>query len=177
MKAYAGIGSRETPADILELMEALGMHLAYAGWTLRSGCAPGADSAFEQGAFDATMVNRRAARPELFLPWPKFEGRRSALTARDEPQAEALPIAAKFHPRWDSLKQGAQKLHARNVHQILGLDVTAPTPSRFVLCWTKDGEGGGGTGQALRIAKAYDVPIFDLAIEADRDRVVDWLTR
>lgn len=177
MKAYAGIGSRETPGDILRLMQHLALELAYDGWTLRSGCAPGADSAFEQGAFDATMARRGLPRPELYLPWPRFEGRRSVLTKLDEPQAEALPIAAKFHPAWDRLKQGAQKLHARNVHQILGPDVTAPVPSRFVLCWTPGGKGGGGTGQAIRIARAYNVPVFDLAREADLDRVTDWLAR
>lgn len=177
VKAYAGIGSRETPADVLELMKALGHHLAYAGWTLRSGCAPGADSAFEQGAFDATMMRRGLPRPELFLPWPRFEGRRSVLTARDEPQAQAFKIAARYHPTWEWLSEPVRKLMARNVHQILGPDVTAPTLSRFVLCWTPRGEGGGGTGQAIRIAKDYGVRVFDLAREGDRDRVVDWLTR
>lgn len=29
------------------------------------------------------------------------------------------------------------------------------------ICWTKNGSGQGGTGQALRIAKAYNIPIFD----------------
>jgi hypothetical protein len=121
------------------------------------------------------MGNRRAARPELFLPWPKFEGRRGTIVCREEPQAEAFPIAERFHPRWHSLKQGAQKLHARNVHQVVGPDVTNPTPSRFVLCWTPGGAGGGGRGRRS-IAQHYGVRIFDLAVERDRDRV-NWLTK
>lgn len=51
------------------------------------------------------------------------------------------------------------KLQARNSYQILGLDLN--TPSNFVICWTKNGKGSGGTGQAIRIARAYNIPIFD----------------
>lgn len=47
---YAGIGSRQTPDDILELMHRIGSTLAINGFTLRSGGAVGADTAFEQGA-------------------------------------------------------------------------------------------------------------------------------
>jgi hypothetical protein len=31
------------------------------------------------------------------------------------------------------------------------------------LCWTKGAAGGGGTGQAIRIARSRDIPVFDLA--------------
>ncbi len=49
---------------------------------------------------------------------------------------------------------------ARNCHQVLGCDLR--TPSDFIICWTKNGKGLGGTGQALRIAKEYNIPIFDI---------------
>lgn len=42
MKAYAGIGSRETPLQILSLMEQIAMSLSKVGFTLRSGYADGA---------------------------------------------------------------------------------------------------------------------------------------
>jgi hypothetical protein len=32
----------------------------------------------------------------------------------------------------------------------------------MVVCWTKDGKSSGGTGQALRIAEYYSIPIFNL---------------
>jgi hypothetical protein len=35
-KPYAGIGSRSTPNDILELMKEIAFRLAREGWTLRS---------------------------------------------------------------------------------------------------------------------------------------------
>lgn len=175
MSAYAGIGSRETPTEIQAVMGMIGYRLAES-WDLRTGGAEGADMAFAQGALEA------GGGIETYLPWPTFNGfchrndTDQAVVARWEPQAEAYAIAARVHPRWASLKQGARKLHARNVHQVLGPDVTAPTPSRFVLCWTPGGEGGGGTGQALRVASLYGVKVFDLAIERDYDRIVDWLT-
>jgi hypothetical protein len=179
-KAYAGIGSRETPSDVLLLMRDVAQHLGLHGFTLRSGAADGADRAFEEGALDADTrgANRR---PEVYLPWPSFnKGNRAMLSDRyyvGEPQAEALPIAAVFHPAWDRLSQGAQKLHARNVHQILGADVTRPVLSKFVVCWTRMGAGGGGTGQALRIAEHFKVPAFDLANWADRERIESWVYR
>ena len=78
---------------------------------------------------------------------------------------KAFEIAAKFHPAWDKLSQGAQKLHARNCHQVLGKDLK--TLSSFIICYTSKGNGSGGTGQALRIAKAYNVPIFDCGLHSN----------
>jgi len=47
--AYAGIGSRRTPATCLGFMERMAARLAGQGYTLRSGPADGAHSAFEPG--------------------------------------------------------------------------------------------------------------------------------
>ncbi|MBA2726515.1 MAG: hypothetical protein H0U53_11035 [Actinobacteria bacterium] len=179
MKAYAGIGSRSTPELVLLDMQAFAVRLSYLGFTLRSGGAEGADTAFEKGALDARRHGdkRELSLPEIYLPWAKFGNRPSIdiSTLRTQPQAEAFAIAGQFHPAWARCSGAAQRLHARNVHQILGPDVTDPILSKFVICWTKDGMGGGGTGQALRIAKHYGVPTFDLARQADVDRIVKGL--
>lgn len=174
MKAYAGIGSRQTPAEVLTLMTQIGRELAKNGWTLRSGGADGADWAFEHGAMLGMHPELLEPWPEIYLPWPHFNDRPSGPDV-PEPQPEAYDIARRFHPAWDRCSRGAKALHARNVHQILGPDVTRPTYSRFVVCWTRGAAGGGGTGQALRIAKHYDVPIFDLADERERERIASWL--
>ena len=160
-KYYTGIGSRETPEEILEVMRALAKKLGTKGYTLRTGGAPGADMAFLEAAHDNGPV-------EVYLPWRSFQGLAddkdlAKHVVRTEPQApEAYEIASDYHPSWRYLKHPAKKLHARNVHQVLGYDVTAPEYSEFVICWTKDGDGGGGTGQAIRIAKNSYVPVFDL---------------
>lgn len=147
---YAGIGSRETPKGVLAFFEKLGAWLAQKGFILRSGAAQGADRAFEIGC------DKVQGKKEIFLPWKGFEGSVSQLIVSNH---EAFEIAAKYHPYWHNLKDGAKSLQVRNTHQVLGWDLK--TPSSFVLCWTKNGSGSGGTGQAIRIAKAYDIPVFD----------------
>lgn len=91
MLYYAGIGSRETPKEFLNLFTRVAKYLSTKSCVLRSG--------------------------------------------------------------------GARRLQARNSHQILGWDLNSH--SDFVICWTKGGKGNGGTGQAIRIAKDYNIPVFD----------------
>ena len=169
---YTGIGSRETPDEYLDECFALAGDLASNGLTLRSGGAPGADQAFEEGA--AVMDGPR----EIYLPWPGFEAKaREKIRDLDcefpEPTAEAYVMAKEYHPRWGALSYGGRKLMARNVHQVLGLDLL--TPSLFILCWTKNGSGKGGTGQALRIAKDFNVPVYDLGLDQPQEEVIAFI--
>lgn len=166
-RAYAGVGSRETPPEILEIMRRVGQSLAQQGWTLRSGAAQGADSAFEDGC---RLVE--GARMEIYLPWKGFSGRESGngnflVPADIRPLAEAEAEWA--HPSWRYLKHGAKMLHTRNACQVLGMDLDSP--AKFVLCWTAGGTGKGGTGLAIRLAKRHNIPVFDLAHEASLLRV------
>ncbi len=154
-KFYAGIGSRETPADIIEVMYALAAELAVQGYVLRSGGASGADTAFEQGC-DSVRGDKR-----IYLPWATRNGRKiepPQVQAGSEPEAYAL--AARHHPAWGNCSPGAQALHARNSHIVLGRDLQHP--ALFVLCWTQGASGRGGTGQGIRIAKARGIPVYDL---------------
>lgn len=146
LKFYTGIGSRETPNDVLLKMTNIAKHFNKLGYTLRSGGAGGADSAFEDGA----------DLKEIYLPWQGFRGKRNDLSIH--PDAER--IAKEFHPAWNKLTQAGRAFHTRNVHQILGQDLKTPTD--LVVCWTKDGKASGGTGQALRIALQYKIPIYNL---------------
>ena len=54
----------------------------------------------------------------------------------------------------------AQRLHARNCFQILGAKLD--TPVSDVVCWTPNGSGSGGTGQAIRLAEMMNIPVWDL---------------
>ena len=149
---YAGAGSRETPQDICALMHKIAAWLRNRDFVLRSGGANGADTGFERGAYPNT---------EIFLPWPSFNNKWSTMIEiKPDKAAQAFAIAEKHHPAWGRCNLAARKLHTRNVYQILGADLA--TPSEFVVCWTKDGGPTGGTGQALRIAAAYDIPVFNL---------------
>ncbi|MDI3258371.1 MAG: hypothetical protein QJR02_01420 [Sinobacteraceae bacterium] len=147
---YAGIGARETPADVCLLMTRVATKLARRGMILRSGGARGADAAFEAGVSDPNFK-------EIYLPWKGFAGNSSTRCGVTD---EARRLAEQFHPRWSSLRPAAQLLVARNGFQVLGADLQSP--SAFVLCWTKNGEAVGGTGQAIRIALARNIPVFNL---------------
>jgi hypothetical protein len=160
LKYYAGIGSRETPIEILKLFTQVGKFLANKSYILRSGHAEGADSAFEYGC---DMVS---GSKEIYIPWKRFGGSDSELVVQE---GRAFEIAKEFHPNWNKLSDGAKKLQARNSHQVLGKDLN--TPSDFIICWTKNGKGTGGTGQAIRIAKHYNIPIFDAGGYDDIDEV------
>lgn len=171
MFCYAGIGSRRTPAEILDLMEQIAYWLADEdGMVLRSGHAPGADQAFESGAEAA------GGDTEIFLPWKGFEGNvelpRGCAVLTD-PTADAYGIAAALHPVWERLGRGARALMARNCHQVLGASLD--DPARFVLCWTPRAAVTGGTGQALRLAEQYDVPIYNLALNAVEKTCREWV--
>lgn len=161
---YAGIGSRRTPPAILALMQKIGARLGSLGFVLRSGGAQGADQAFQQGAASV------GAAMQIFLPWPGFEGHKGSYVFTS-PAPDAFKIVAPLHPKWDSLTQGARRLHARNAHQVLGPRLNDPV--RFVVCWTPDGaeqaqevsRDTGGTGMGIRLASLYGIRVFNLARE------------
>lgn len=165
---YTGVGSRETPPDVMAIMRALAAALARAGWTLRSGGAPGADTAFEDGAKDVKGLM------EIYLGWKGFNGNDSPLFIS---KPEAMEIAKTAHPAWGVLSDAARKLHSRNVFQVLGFSLDKP--AKMTICWTPDGcesektrrRTSGGTATAIVLAERYKVPVFNLKNEASRVRL------
>lgn len=153
---YAGVGARDTPKEIMVLMTSIASKLSKREYLLRSGGASGADTAFANGA----------SLKEIFVPWEKFNDNP---TPYFNPTYQALELAKKYHPKWGSLSQGAKKLHGRNTQIVLGKDCDDPVD--FCICWTKEGKIVGGTGQALRICKDNNIPIYNLAIDEDIDRL------
>lgn len=169
-RCYAGIGSRATPPDVLKRIAKIAARLEVLGWTLRSGAAQGADTAFELAV----------TTKEIYLPWPGFNGRAKACLTMPSEAANAM--AENIHPAWKRLSWAAQRLHARNMHQILGAQLNVPVT--FVLCWTSDGcesaatrtHRTGGTGQAIALASAQKIPVFNLAVPNALDRLAALLS-
>ena len=151
MKRYCGVGSRETPPEVLSQMKTLANFLAQYGWLLRSGGAQGADTAFETGCGDG-----RGSK-EIFLPWKRFNGNLSPLYTQS---TEAIEMARDIHPCWNACRFAAKKMHARNVHQVLGKDLVEPVD--LVVCWTKRGKVTGGTATAINLAKSRGIPVFNM---------------
>lgn len=150
-KTYAGIGSRQTPANVQHYMSIIAKAMAEEGYTLRSGGANGADAAFEGGC------NMASGPKEIYLPWPGFNGSSSQLC---QPSLDAYAMAETFHPNWRALSEGGQKLMARNAHQLFGKELNEPV--ELVICWTLNGYLSGGTAQAIRMAQAYGIPVVNL---------------
>jgi hypothetical protein len=151
--AYSGIGSRKTPKDILKLMEEIGATLAQLKLILRSGGAPGADSSFERGC------DQKKGKKEIYLPWSQFNGNQSNLS---EPTTGAFDIAKTIHPRWENCSLASKKLHARNIHQVLGKKLDSP--SNFVIYWAEVKKGiiVGGTATAVNLAEKHNIPTYNL---------------
>ena len=104
-------------------------------------------------------------------PWP---GYRPAVPDGADPLrpdevhvAQSLPRwedmmkeAARHHPAWHRCGRGARALHARNAAVVRGPDLADPVTA--VVCWTPDGRDSGGTGEAIRIARARRIPVWNL---------------
>lgn len=159
-KYYAGIGSRNTPEKIRPIIQEIVTFLDEEGYIMRSGGSPGADEMFESAHPDKT-------RREIYVPWYCFQSSTSPL-CRVEP--EAIAFSLQFHPNPGVLNIPARQIMGRNAYQVLGHDLK--TKSDFLICYTDNGADSystlavinncGGTGQAMRIAKAYDIKIFNL---------------
>jgi hypothetical protein len=159
-KIYAGIGSRETPADILNAMTNIATKLSATGWLLRSGAADGADTAFETGALPQLR--------EIHLPWSGYNHRyveHDAYCIVPPEDERVSRIAAQHHPVLHKLGRPVRAMMCRNVTIILGLDLK--TPAKMVICWTPNGKLKGGTAQGIRVAEAFGIPVFNLALEAE----------
>lgn len=173
MKYYTGIGSRQTPADVLTLMTRTAEFLRQDGWTLRSGHATGADWAFEQGAQRDSII---------YLPWPEFGQKPYG----DDPGRPVLGTRICDEKLWrinydylvslgirskSLFRTSHTNLHGRNVAQVLGLD--AKVPSKFVLCWCPEvnGKPQGGTATAVLLAQHHGIPVFNLWRPEDRAKI------
>ena len=86
-KFYTGVGSRDIPCQIAELIVLIASKMAQKGYILRSGGADGSDSKFEEGC---DLVS---GPKEIYLPWKGFNNSKSNLFNISK---EAMEMAAKI---------------------------------------------------------------------------------
>jgi len=176
---YTGIGSRDTPPEVQAQMTAIAARLQRVGFTLRSGAANGADSAFERGVSDPKLK-------QIFLPYNGFTGGRFSAGHTgphkrydSEPGVHLAPkgmeetaewLVSQVHPNWPAvLKASAEGrdfgriAHVRNAFQVYGADLN--TPASFLICWAPiDGNSiKGGTRTAFELATKAGIPTYNLA--------------
>jgi len=157
---YTLVGSRRAPPAALSKLRALACALACRGAVGRSGGATGCDEQLELGVRDR-------------YPGADCVGK------------FAYAMAGDTHPRWARMPDTSRALHARNVHAVLGAE--CDIPSDILVCWKPDAADGslsrptcsatGGTGQAIRVAAAHGVPVYNLASEFDEMVLADRLAR
>ena len=180
--AYAGVGSRRTPRDVLDAMGDIAQTLGDAGAALSTGGAHGADKAFETGAL------RTDAPITVHTPWPGYNGYqpgrdpetdidivhpKSTQTVAGHSYAD---LAREHHPHWKRCGRGARALFLRNVSILAGaLDDDGGTlPVRAVIAYTPNGlpvgREAGGTGHTLRTAASLDIPCVNLSPRTPPER-------
>lgn len=152
--SYTGVGSRSTPEKYLEVCRKIAIFMSNRGYILRSGGAVGADAAFESGC------NQVGGLKEIYLPWKNYNYNKSELYNISK---NCYKLAKQFHPCYNKLSSGAAKLIARDGMQVLGKELNDPT--KLLICYAEiinNEEVKGGTGQAVRIARYYDIPVVNL---------------
>ena len=137
MLSCAIIGPRAATKEQCEVLTCLSCYADVLGFRRVSGGADGCDKCAEVGWV-------REESMDIFRPKHATDAARH--------------IASQHHPAWEACKPYVRDLHGRNAQIILGLNVE--TPVNFVLTCT-DNEERGGTAVGLRIAKSYNIPIFN----------------
>jgi hypothetical protein len=156
-RCYAGIGSRQTPPEIEHDIRCIVAKCNARGYMLRSGAA-------EVRTRCSRGTPQGRALPALEAVREDMDDGVSHCVLR-RVGGRVLP-GRNTHPRWDRCTDAARKLHARNAHQILGINLNDPVD--FVVCWTPNGAEVGGTRTGIVIARNFGIPVWNLANERDR---------
>ena len=173
---FAGIGPRETPAFVCNSMAAMGGLFAKLGWY---GC-----SGFGEGADQAWLSQIPQQQQEVWLPWSTYNG---ANMARDPhkrfrllvPTERIEQVAKTFYAAdWSKASQGIHLLMMRNVAIMMGNGLDAPV--ELVAYWQsekKESDPYGGTNHAVKVAKHFGIPCFNIRKHEDVDAMSDFVFR
>lgn len=189
---YTGVGSRETPLHVLYLMSKISMIMEKQGYILRSGCATGADSAFEdillnpKDTAEIYIPNRdfpermgTKYKEHYIIPMEKYGKGQESLYRK----ATNIIHTNKIHKMWEVCNPRIMDLHNRNMFQVLGKDLA--TKSKFNICYTSGGEkkyedtnqGTGGTATAINASDFFGVVNFNLGNKEDYKRLNEFVTK
>lgn len=174
---YTGIGSRRIDKRSCDIIQYdIAPWLAKKGFVLRSGAATGADTAFEVG-HDSVDNNGK----EIYV----YDSRKCPQPGYilvDGSEDIAMTLSIKFHPRGSKLSHDNRITHARNCCQVLGRNCQEEE-SKMVICWTPDGVtrgidttiNTGGSGQVIRVASSFNIPIFNIRNLSDLDSLIKFV--
>lgn len=147
--SVAIIGTREPDEAQIEAAR----HLAFILSSIKRMkiCTGGA-----YGIDNVAMVSTSANLLEVYLPWDSYNREIIPPHARrivynPTTHSDWAASVAKYHPANHFLSRGAIALHARNFGIVAGRDLVIAFPNA---------NGGGGTGQGIRIAQGLGIPVL-----------------
>lgn len=187
VKYWAGVGSRETPLEILHLMVRLGRTLTDLGFPLSSGDAVGADRAFYRGASLSPRYAEVGSR--IYLHKNGYQCRwrdpkQGFLVASDYPDTypRAVQMASQARGGFYGLGPGGIALQTRNVFQIHGHTLQDTIGALYYygvpVGKPENEKVRGGTNTAVRLGVMANVPQrHNLYFEATRQRAVAFLAK
>lgn len=162
---YTGIGSRETPIDIQQLMTEIAMYLRAEGWTLRTGSGSRADKSYQIAAGE---------NKEVYVPWDNFYPGQVGITSLTEEssrmahdiwkfreQKGLVPTDGSISGKWEDLHPGTKAMLAKAMCMLLGKNLN--TPSDMVICWTPGAKIVGISSHVICLAVFKHIPVFNLA--------------
>lgn len=176
-KFYTGIGSRETPKNILDMMIDIGSIMNKKGYILRSGHAAGADRAFEIGA--------NSPESQIYLPWNYF----GYTKYKDDPGCPVIGEAIVDKEQWLSNHKylcnlnirntqdadSVKLLHGRNVAQVIGMNLEGNSEYIICYCKIKYNRPQGGTASAYLLGNYLKIKVFNLYIEETKVKFEKWI--
>jgi hypothetical protein len=179
---YAGIGSRETPQEVLDKMTEVAKYLDGLGYTLNTGktftAKPSTDPKYQK-QYEERLAFSKKNNGKVGLDEEGADRAFSLGTTKKNLFGVNAPVGKKemsvmeeIHPSPDRLKEGGKKLMARNTNQIFGENLN--TPVDFVLFYAKETKGirpEGGTGQAVEMARRKGIPTINMADTNWRDQL------
>ncbi|QDH49236.1 RNA ligase [Pantoea phage Phynn] len=170
-KTAALIGSREPPERIAHIAVKIGRALSNRGIKAYSGGADGMDNQF--------MLDYSPERRAIIIPQNGFNGLfsngRDIIDFTELDTHKAADIVKQVAGNYDSQPPSTQRKYSRNVCQVLTEKLDSKTD--FVLFWAKEKNFcvQGGTAIAVRVARLYGIPSFNLWNDAVLSEVCDSL--
>lgn len=186
---YTGVGSRQTPMHCLYLMSKLAIIFEKQNYILRSGCALGADAAFED-ILESPQTHAEIYIPNIGFPLKMGTNIKNHYIVPKEDlgiskyeEAMRLIHSKKIHKGWEYCKQYVMNLHNRNMFQALGKDLS--TKSRFTVCYTKNGakkyeqtdRSTGGTATAINASDLHGIEVFNIGNKEDYVRLENFIEK
>ena len=150
---YAGIGHRNTPEKVRDMMTNIGSQLAQMGFILRSGNAIGADQAWEEGVTrkmkEIFIVSRKHSCPFGIIP--KFTQEQWDFVVSHYPGGSKA---------FGKQNEYVQKLFLRNLNILCGKNLDDKVD--FVAYWHEGEHCDGGTGHTVAMAKTLEIPCLNI---------------